>query len=375
MRKTTFAILCLEGATLSFNVAAAAALIPSISQYFAVPQFVTGRIVWLYMLPYGLAALAYGPLVRSFDAKKIELVCFFLFTCANLAAAFAQNIQQLFIARFFMGVFGASVIPLVLILIADGTDAHKRGRFVGNFFSATFVASLAGLLLSGFVHWRLIFLIPGVFGLLLWIHMYLYLPAFKPREKVKMNYVVALRDRAILSIFCYIFLISLLYHSVQQWLAVYFSKSFQLGQFLISILITLTSFSGIFGELIGGRLADSIGRLRAVNAGTIIMVTSVLLLAFKCPVWVLPVLMVAWGLGWTINHAAVSTRLTDFPRSLVNEAASLNSGVRFIAGGLGVALGGMLMQKGFTLGFTVLTGCFFMLLALSRYLLVTAHQK
>ncbi len=38
----------------------------------------------------------------SFDAKKIELVCFFLFTCANLAAAFAQNIQQLFIARFFM---------------------------------------------------------------------------------------------------------------------------------------------------------------------------------------------------------------------------------------------------------------------------------
>ncbi|MDD5584093.1 MAG: hypothetical protein PHV55_03455, partial [Candidatus Omnitrophica bacterium] len=74
MKKLTFIILCLEGAILSFNVAASAALIPSISSDFGLPQFITGRIIWLYMIPYGAAALLYGPLVRAFDAKKIEIV-------------------------------------------------------------------------------------------------------------------------------------------------------------------------------------------------------------------------------------------------------------------------------------------------------------
>ena len=79
MKRTTFIILCLEGAVLSFNVAAAAALIPSIAVDFALSQFMVGKIIWLYMLPYGLAAFFYGPLVRLFDACKVELFCILLF--------------------------------------------------------------------------------------------------------------------------------------------------------------------------------------------------------------------------------------------------------------------------------------------------------
>ncbi|MFA5115278.1 MAG: hypothetical protein WC469_04355, partial [Candidatus Omnitrophota bacterium] len=76
MKKTTFALLCIEGAVLSFNVAACAALVPAIARGFGVATFVAGRAVWLYMIPYGVAALVYGPLVRAFDAKNVESVCF-----------------------------------------------------------------------------------------------------------------------------------------------------------------------------------------------------------------------------------------------------------------------------------------------------------
>jgi predicted MFS family arabinose efflux permease len=89
MNRLTFIILCLEGAILSFNVAAAAALIPSVATDFGISEFVAGRIVWLYMIPYGIAALFYGPLVRAFDAKKIELICLLSFSAANLLAAFS----------------------------------------------------------------------------------------------------------------------------------------------------------------------------------------------------------------------------------------------------------------------------------------------
>ena len=367
MKKTTFSILCLEGSVLSFNVAAAAALIPSIASDFALSQFVVGKIIWLYMLPYGLAAFFYGPLVRAFDARRVELVCIFLFSLANLMAGLSQNIATLFVARFLMGLFGASVIPLGLILIAKRVSQHKRGGYIGVFFGSTFIASLLGLFLSGFIPWRLIFIIPAVLGLVLWIFMYIYLPHFnEDLGRLRFGYFAAFRNKKVIRIFVYIFLISMIYHAVQQWLGVYFSTQRFLSQFTISMLITLTSFSGIFGEFFGGHLADKIGRPRVVSLGIIAMVLCIALLLLKLPLILLGLVMIIWGLGWTFNHVGLATMLTDLPGELLNEAASLNSGVRFIAGGLGVSLGGLVMQRNFNLGFIVFGSALLLILFFER---------
>jgi len=367
VKKVTFSILCLEGAVLSFNVAASAALIPSIAVDFALSQFVVGKIIWLYMIPYGLAAFFYGPLVRVFDARKVELFCIFLFSLANLLAGISQNIATLFVARFMMGFFGASVIPLGLILIARRLNEAKRGRYIGLFFGSTFVASLLGLFLSGVINWRLIFIIPAVSGFMLWIFMYICLPSFKEEVgNFRLGYLEALRNKKVIKIFSYIFLISLIYHAVQQWLGVYFSTQLNLSQFAISMLITLTSLSGIFGEVWGGRLADQIGRVKVVNLGIAFMVLCVFSFLIKLPLGLLALVMVIWGMGWTFNHVGLATMLTDLPAELLNEAASLNSGVRFISGGIGVSLGGLIMQKSFILGFLVFGLGLLILLYLSR---------
>jgi len=354
---------------LSFNVNAISALIPSIAASFSVLPFVAGRAIWLYMFPYGVFALFYGPLARVFDIKKIKLFCLFLFSLSNLFAGLARNIHTFFIARFFMGVFGASVIPLVLILIAQ-SNKEKRGKFVGLFFSITFMASLLGLFLSGILHWRLIFLIPGILGFMLWLHMYFYLPSFKQDTSgLKVNYLSAFENKAVLSIFTYIFFISLFYHAIQQWLGVYFSQKFQYRQFLISMLILSSSLSGVFGEAIGGWLSDVWGRFKTIEWGIILMIVSVFLLILKAPLIILALIMFIWGLGWTFNHAGLSTMLTDLPKEFLNESASLNSSVRFLSGGLGAALGGVLMQKSLYLNFLVFGLSLIFLSIFARYLL------
>lgn len=368
MKKITFSILCLEGAVLSFNVAACAALIPSIASDFALSQFIAGKMIWLYMLPYGLAALFYGPLVRSFDARKVELFCILLFSLANLLAGLSQNITALFIARFLMGLFGASVIPLGLVLIAKHIGQNKRGRFIGIFFGATFIASLLGLFLSGIIHWRLIFIIPAVLGFILWIFMFIYLPSFKEGlGRFHFGYLTAFKNRRVIRIFIYIFLISLIYHAVQQWLGVYFSTRLLLNQFTISMLITLTSLSGIFGEFWGGHLADKLSRQRVVSLGIASMITCIFLFLLKLPVSLLCLVMVVWGLGWTFNHVGLATMLTDLPVEFLNEAASLNSGVRFVSGGIGVGLSGLVMQKSFNLGFIIFGSALILLLFSGRF--------
>lgn len=376
MAKTTFIILCLGGALISFNVAAAAALIPSISADFSVSQIIAGKIVWLYMLPYGLAALFYGPLSRIFDIKKIKLICLFLFSLSNLWAGLSQNINNLFFARFFMGVFGASVTPLVLILIASHASGKNRGKFVGSFFSITFISSLLGLFLSGIISWRLIFIIPAIGGLLLWCTIYFKLPSFKKETgSFKINYLSALKNKGILYIFGYIFFISIFYHGIQQWLSVYFSQKYNFTQFLISMLITLTSLSGIFGEAIGGLFADKFGRFKTIESGIIMMILSIVCLIFKAPVFILAILMLIWGLGWTFNHAGLSTMLTDLPKEHLNEAASLNSSVRFLAGGLGTALGGILMQVNFNFHFIVFSASLILLAFLAKNLLILKQEE
>lgn len=367
MNTATFVILCLEGAVLSFNVAASAALIPSIATDFVLSQFMVGKIIWLYMIPYGLAALFYGPLARAFDARKVELFCIFLFSLANFLAGVSQNIATLFAARFMMGLFGASVIPLGLILIARHLNEAKRGRYIGLFFGSAFAASLLGLFLSGIINWRLIFIIPALCGFMLWVFMYICLPSFKEdAENLRLGYLKVFRNKKVIKIFSYIFIISLIYHAVQQWLGVFFSTQLNLNQFSVSMLITLTSLSGIFGEVWGGRLADSIGRVKVVNLGITFMVLSVFSLLIKLPFALLVLVMIVWGLGWTFNHAGLSTILTDFPQELLNEAASLNSGVRFISGGIGVSLSGLIMQKSFVLGFLVFGLGLLILLYVSR---------
>lgn len=208
-------------------------------------------------------------------------------------------------------------------------------------------------------------------GFILWIHIYFYLPNFKPEGgSFKLNYLAALKDKAVISVFIYIFFISLLYHGVQQWLAVYFSDEYSLNQFIISMLITLTSLSGIFGEILGGLFSDTLGRFKTAELGIILMILSAFSLIFKLPLVILAFIMTAWGLGWTFNHAGLSTSLTDFPEDFLNEAASLNSSVRFISGGLGATLGGLLMQKSFSWGFFVFGAGLILLAILGRTFLV-----
>ncbi len=370
MSRRTFFILCLEGAVLSFNVAASSALIPAIASSFGISAFIAGRLTWFYMLPYGLAALAYGPLVRTFDAKKVEFAALAFFSFANLAAACAPSIGLLFAARIFTGLFGASVIPLGLIIISRYAAKESRGRLVGIFFGSTFCASLAGLLLSAWLPWRYLFLIPGVSGLCVCVLIRRYLPSFKQEAKIfSFDYVSAFSKARIRRVFCYIFLVSLLYHCLQPWLSVYFAARYRMTQFQISMLITLTAASGIAGELIGGYLADKRGRIWAVSIGTFLMCAGVISLSVRLPLAGLALVMVAWGLGWTINHAAVSTVLTDLPADVVNEAASLNSSIRFVSGGIGTVVGGSLLQRSFPAGLATLGVCLGIFLVATRQLL------
>jgi DHA1 family putative efflux transporter-like MFS transporter len=317
------------------------------------------------MLPYGLVALVYGPLTRLFDNKYIASGSLLLFSVFSFLSGCAQNYQQLFIFRFLVGAFAAATTPLVLIYISDHAHQERRGKFVGLFFSATFVADLIGLFLSGIIPWRAMFFIPSVLGLAAAILTLKYFPhTLSGKGVTSSRYMEALKQPAIFKAFTYIFIISILYHGVRQWLGVYFAQELGLKQFFVSITLTTASLAGIFGEALGGHFADKKGRVATLRTGVLLMFAAVAMLVFARSLAALIILMLFWGFGWTLNHAGLSTFLTDLDKRFMKEISSLNSSVRFIAGGLGVVIGGAVLQKSFITGF-VIYGLFLLAMFLS----------
>jgi len=335
--------------------------VPAISDEFGMSAFVVGRINWAYMLPYGLVALVYGPLTRAFDNKHIAIASLGFFSIFSFLSGIASSYASLFFYRFMVGIFAAAITPLSLIYIAEHSHESSRGKMVGFFFSATFVADLIGLFLSGIVPWRVMFFIPSILGI---IAVYFTAKKFPHvlagKSRTGARYISALKDKTILRAFVYIFMVSLLYHGVRQWLGVYFADELGMKQFFVSITLTLVSLAGIFGEAFGGLWSDKKGRIVTLKSGLLLMVISVFFLIFVRSFAVIPILMLLWGFGWTVNHSGVSTFLTDLNKDFMKEISSLNSSVRFVAGGAGVMAAGYLMQMSFKFGFLV----YFLLLTL-----------
>lgn len=371
-QKSTYCIFCLTGIAVAFNVASIAAIIPSVARDLAISEFVAGTIIWAYMIPYGICALFYGPLSRIFSMKRILVACMSSLALFSVLSGYAQTFVSLFVFRLMVGIFASAMTPLTLLYIAQTFDVNERGKIVGTFFSITFISSLIGLFLSGIIHWRWIFHIPALIGAVTVILLVKVFPALTLKaEGPKSRYIQALMTPKILRIFIYIFSISFLYHLASQWMGVYFSRARALPQFVISMLLTVVSFAGIFGEFFGGKLADAKGRVFTLTVGGLLMAASILVLLLGANVVVLAAVLFVWGLGWTVNHAACSTYLTDLPKPYLQEVSSLNSSVRFLAGGVGALFGGLLMQQSFTVTFVMVGITLFLLSASSIFLLKT----
>ncbi|MBB4930781.1 DHA2 family integral membrane protein (MFS transporter) [Lipingzhangella halophila] len=95
--------------------------------------------------------------------KRMLMFGLALFGLASLVSAYAQSPEQLILARAFMGLGGAAVMPQTLAIITNVFSAEERGRAIGVWAGAVGLAlgigpPLGGLLLANF-WWGSVFLI------------------------------------------------------------------------------------------------------------------------------------------------------------------------------------------------------------------------
>ena len=347
MPKISFYIFCAMFFVISFGVSAMAALIPSIAVYFGIAKAQALPLTWLYMLPYGVFALIWAPFTRIVKVKKILLITTLGFFLSSLSFSLSKSIGQAFISRFFMGCFGCSFVPLVLITIGKAIPFQDKARSIGIFFTFSYLSNFVSVFLSGFFSQSplLLYLIPSILSLLVFVLVLTRLEDFDFRvDKFKISYLDTLKDKKAVNFFIVVMLGSLLFHGLQQRLGIYLSESFSLEQMAISSIFTVSTLAAIIFEFSGGFLSARFGNVKVSSIGFILMSIFAFSLIFIGNDKLIFLMIILWGAGMALTHVGLASHLTLFPDRILRDASSLNSALRFSFGGLGAFLGGLLVS-------------------------------
>jgi predicted MFS family arabinose efflux permease len=348
---------------ISFNTGALIAILSVIAQDLGLSDFSASKIIPYYMIPYGISALIYAPLIRIVSYRTVLVATTFIFAVTCFICAHSVSFAQILFARILMGIVAASSIPLGLMMIGELFEKNIRGRLVGVFFGTSFVASLLGIILSGVSSWRWLFYVPAIFGFITAMGFLFFKNDFIDRTHAGVvNYLKVFDQRRVVNIFIFIAFISLLYHGVQKWFGVYLSHVYRLDKLTISFVFILITVGSFLGQLFGGYLSDKKGRNVACYLGLMGLAGSTVFLAGQYSFFVLTFILIVFSASWTIGHNGISTVLTDFADADRPAMAGLNSSVRFIAGGVGFYLTGFVAQKSFSVMFLTVGILMFLLI-------------
>ncbi|MEN1966806.1 MFS transporter [Lentibacillus sp. N15] len=346
---------------------------------------------WIFSITFVTALIfspIWGRIGDKHGRKRVLMISAAGLGVSILLMGFATNVWQLFILRFFMGVF-TGFIPISQAFIATQTPKHIAGRVLGTLQTGSITGSLMGPLLGGAFadvfgyaatfKWTSISIF--ISGILVYFGVKEIVMSFADDQDSKTSYsskdvIVHIISRPVLLVVMLIsMLVQVAHFSVQPILSLYVSELH--GTANIALFSGLAFSAAGLGNLLmarrWGRLGDRIGYIKIVifllfMAGIVYFPA-----AFVTNIWQLTVLRFLLGIAiGGIIPVRIAYIRQEAPLSIQGEVLGYNTSLRFAGNIIGPALGGMLA------GFFGFSGVFFVtsgLLILSGIIMLVAWYR
>ena len=137
-------------------------------------------VITFYMLGFGAAQLAYGPLADRFGRKRLLIGCMISYAGFAAISGLAASFAMLLVARTLHGVAAAGARVLVVAVVRDRFEGAAMAQIMSTamivFMLAPVLAPSLGQAVLATGSWRLIFIALGVYALLLAVWGGLRLP-------------------------------------------------------------------------------------------------------------------------------------------------------------------------------------------------------
>src|SRR5215210_2472465 len=130
-RWKTLAVLALSLLIIGLDNTVLNVALPTLQTHFSASGSTLQWIVDSYLLAFAGVLLTMGTLGDRFGRKRALQCGLILFGVASVAAAFAQNADQLIVLRALMGIGGAMIMPATLSVIMDVFPREERARAIG----------------------------------------------------------------------------------------------------------------------------------------------------------------------------------------------------------------------------------------------------
>ena len=360
---------------------------------------VTGLVAGIFFIGYLFLQVPGGRIAEHGSAKKFVAWTILAWGGLTFLSGFAQNVTEMLILRFFIGVAEGGVWPAILTIISHWFPRGERARANALFMMNAPIASIITGPLSGWIlatySWRYLFVIEGLLALLLmiiWVPLisdypkdakwisgeeknYIESKLRKEQEelntdnfsKVPLAKVFSTIDlwKLIVIYFCYQTGI----YGFVLWFPTLLKSLTNSGIFAVGLLSTIPYIATIIGLYLFAKLSDRTMNRKLYTALPMIgfAVCLALSVQFKSTIWLSFAFLVlcgffllsANGVFWTIP-----TML--FP----GDMAATSLGVINIAGGVGGFLGPYML--GFlTSNYNTDTGIYSLVLVLVTGFLIT----
>lgn len=343
-----------------FQAYMVAPIIPALSNAFGTSVQTVGFIVPAYLIPYGIATLAYGILADRLGIHRVMFVSLAAFSALTMLTATAQSIEQLALWRTVTGIGASGVVPLALALVGRLYPYEQRGRPLGWLFGAMAggmaFGSPLGAMIVPFVGWQGLFVVVGAVGAAL---LLVLLPFRAVIAATAQSVTGTLRDlvcgyKDLLGTprgqrtYGYVLVNSIFHSGVFTWLGVYFERRYGVGPIGIGLALLGYGVPGLlFGPLIG-RAADRFGRARLIPIGLLLsaLATAALMLGF--PMVLAPVVAMVLSLGYDMTQPLFAGIVTSLGGKRAGQAMGLNVFMLFVGFGLGSLIFGELLRFNFT---------------------------
>lgn len=334
-----------------------ASLLPALSADLGVAVSQGGMLVLAFAVAYAFGTPILSALTGGFTRRPVLVSAMAVYGLANVASGLAPSYEVLMATRVVMavasGLYAATAQGTAVLLSTPQTRTRAIAVIVGGTTLSVALGAPIGALIANVMDWRAALIAIGLVSFAVALALQVMLPADLAGTKLSLRsrLLVVTRPGIGRALLVSVFILAGAF-AVYTYVAV-LAGEIGMGQTLVPLVLLAFGVGAFVGNYLCGILADKFGAARTV--GWVIVVTTVIMLAFPLEAYLLPASVAGWALiatmalwgavGWGFPPAQGS-----YIVSLAPEAAPLTLALNASAIYMGVALGSGLGGAYLTIG-------------------------
>ncbi|QRG69301.1 MFS transporter [Brevibacillus choshinensis] len=332
-------------------------ILPIIADDLQLSVALAGQLITAFSLAYAIGTPIVVTLTSRMERKKLLIGSLLAFIFGCLFALWCSQFLVLIGSRILTGVSAGVFLVVSFSTVSRLVAPDKIGSAIGTLilgFSTAIVLGIPlGITLSGWMNWKLTFLLLAIAGFFLLLGLFRFLPRMEGSPPVSFKRQLQLLTHPILLLtFLFTYFRESGISILNSYVTPYLVEILHFGVSQTSVIMFIFGLFGIAGSRIGGHATDKWGSKRIIVFSMLVLVLALTLLPLVTvtPVVAIALLALMMG-GLFFLSPAVQTSLIQLSPPSAELLLSVNTS--FIQLGLasGAAIGGVLIHSTSTVAY------------------------